>query len=292
MMNELTYQDNHASIYQGDCRRLLQQLDFTVAITSPPYNMHLRVNNKRDGYTSRGTAPSSANVSSKYVDYEKQLDSRPGGPNTSALQGYTDDLPMDDYFDMCRDVIDLLLEKSRLVFWNVQMVTGNKPALMRLMGHYSSNIKEIIIWDKISTPPAMQQIVDGEHKVTIMKSRYEFVFVLAKQETAITRSFQPFNMSGEEAASGIDNIWGIYSHGEKKKVSKGHNIGAVMPIELPMRIMKYFCTPDDIIVDPFMGSGTTLRAAKDLNMKSIGIELSSDLCNFAAKRLAQEVLPL
>lgn len=62
------------------------------------------------------------------------------------------------------------------------------------------------------------------------------------------------------------------------------------PIALMRELVSLFSERGEVILDPFMGSGTTLRAAYDLGRKAIGIEINEQYCEIAAKRLQQGVL--
>lgn len=65
--------------------------------------------------------------------------------------------------------------------------------------------------------------------------------------------------------------------------------------EKPVDVMRWVLAvvaPGATVLDPFMGSGVTLRAAKDTGHKAIGIEVDERYCEIAARRMAQEVLPL
>jgi site-specific DNA-methyltransferase (adenine-specific) len=68
------------------------------------------------------------------------------------------------------------------------------------------------------------------------------------------------------------------------------------PVEKPPALLSHMLRPTvplgGVVLDPFMGSGTTLRAAKDLGLRAIGIEGEERYCEIAVKRLSQEVLAL
>ena len=79
---------------------------------------------------------------------------------------------------------------------------------------------------------------------------------------------------------------------------RGGTVGAAAllghPTPKPVALMRWLmeCAPDGTFSDPFMGVGATLIAAKEMGRKAIGIEIEERYCEIAAKRLAQEQLPL
>ena len=79
-----------------------------------------------------------------------------------------------------------------------------------------------------------------------------------------------------------------------KRAGDSSNRKFLHPTQKPLEIMRWCVSesPKGTILDPFMGSGTTLRAAKDLGRRAIGIEIEERYCEIAAQRCRQEVLGL
>ena len=80
-----------------------------------------------------------------------------------------------------------------------------------------------------------------------------------------------------------------YEHGVVRGTTRVHQ--TQKPEALLMELVNDFTDPGDLILDPFMGSGTTLVAAKRLGRRAIGIEINPTYCAAAVARLSQSVLP-
>lgn len=98
--------------------------------------------------------------------------------------------------------------------------------------------------------------------------------------------------------SDAETAWMSKGHGVYCKRDLSNNAIAnerAHPTQKPESLMQWclsFFPNAQTILDPFMGSGTTLRAAKDLGRKAIGIEIEEKYCEIAVNRLRQEVLNL
>lgn len=110
-------------------------------------------------------------------------------------------------------------------------------------------------------------------------------------------------ISADRPAHGWDGIAYMHRDGVKKQWNGGGKHGNFYapvvsdglhptgkPLSILTQLVQNFTKPGDLILDPFMGSGTTLRAAKDMGRKAIGIEINEKYCEIAARRLSQEVL--
>jgi len=245
------YKEENITIYNGDCLEVMKKLpdrSVNCIITSPPYNMRLRI---RDG---------------GYIEREY-------GEHFSRKYKYFEDaMSMNKYYEFHSDCLKQMLRISDIVFWIVQIVTGSKEALFNIIGEFNKYIRDIVIWDKGHGQPAMNK--------GVLNRGYEMVVILEKGPAG--RTFNRYYFKRGE----LQDVWKF----KRDKVIKGH--GAIFPAGLVKKILENWTRAGDTILDPFLGSGTTLRACKDLGRKGIGIEISEEYCKIAVQRLSQEVLPL
>jgi DNA modification methylase len=101
---------------------------------------------------------------------------------------------------------------------------------------------------------------------------FEAIFLLAKPEFRLV----------DHAASGMSDVWRLGMETE----DLGHP--APFPVSLPQKAL--LATGARTVLDPFCGSGTTLKAALNLGRRAIGVELEERFCEITVKRLAQGVL--
>jgi len=101
--------------------------------------------------------------------------------------------------------------------------------------------------------------------------------------------FHPILYYGRDPRAGIGSLPTGRTMNEHPDVA-GH------PCPKPLKPWKWLLNKgsleNETVLDPFMGSGTTLRAAKDLGRKAIGIEIEEKYCEIAAKRMSQSVMAL
>ncbi|HET6494961.1 MAG TPA: DNA methyltransferase [Thermoleophilia bacterium] len=138
------------------------------------------------------------------------------------------------------------------------------PVLARAAHEVKWPIESLLVWDKGGLGPG------GPRG---LRPTYELVALFAHAEFKIHNRSVPDVMRYE------------WSPGKRKT---GH------PAEKSKELISRLIKESDYgtILDPFMGSGTTLRAAKEFGCGGIGIEIEERWCEYAAKRLAQEVFEL
>jgi site-specific DNA-methyltransferase (adenine-specific) len=107
----------------------------------------------------------------------------------------------------------------------------------------------------------------------------EAVLVLSKGERKRSGRGKTSDVGRDEF---MEWTLGIWRFNGQQTAAHGHP--APFPEELPRRLIKLFSFREDTVLDPFLGSGTTCRVAKNLGRRSIGVEIEADYCEIAAQR--------
>jgi len=237
-----------AELHNADCMKFLKNTidnSFDLVVTSPPYNMRTRVRNGE--YTTR---EKSNHFSKKYHNFD-------------------DALSIDEYFKFHSNVIKELLRTSKTIIYNIQIVTGSKEAVFKIIGLFHKEIKDIVIWDKGHGQPSMH---DG-----VLNKATELILIF-EQNASAGRCFNNFNFKRGE----LSDIWRIPK--EKMEVI-GHN--AAFPIKLAETAILNFSKINNIVFDPFLGTGTSCIAAINHGRAFVGCELDYDYFNAGVARVKQ-----
>jgi len=193
---------------------------------------------------------------------------RPGGNSKGGRfrEGYDasdDAMPQAQYDAWQRDVLSLLwhtIPDDGAIFYNHKQRVEHGVARLPLGLDFGIPLRQIITWDRGTGIG-----VNKRHYCSVS----EFVFLFAKPE---------FNLR-DHSASGRGDVWRL------GMAQDDHGHPAPFPVALPATVIE--TTAARSILDPFVGTGTTLRAAVDAGIRAVGIEKSERYCEIAAKRLQQ-----
>lgn len=245
------FQTDKVNIIHGSCTELsvIDPDSVDLIVTSPPYNVGI-----------------------EYGDHD-------------------DSMNYDEYMSFCRDWISncfsWMKDTGRMCL-NVPFETikgGRKSVssdLIQVSKSVGFNYCCTIIWNKGAIP----RVCWG----TFMSPTSPYMFTPVESIVVLHKGEWKKDKTGEtdllrdEFVKWTDCMWNMHC---ENRVRLGHP--APFPLELPRRCIKLFSFVGDTVLDPFLGSGSTMVSAFRLDRKSIGIELDEKYCNLAMRRIKREI---
>lgn len=204
-------------------------------------------------------------TSPPYNTGNKNLGYQPKSTVGQNLYGeYDDNKKSSEYIQWIITTIGDCLRISRYVFWNMQYLASTKDCISEIFYQYRDRMKDIFIWKK----QAVAQISPD-----CFANGFEFIFCMGENKN---KSFDYLNFPMNRY---VPNIQTWY----KRESFPEHH--ATFPLELPLYFIEYFTKKEDVILDNFVGVGTTCVAAKMLGRRYIGIDISEEYCEISRRRL-------
>jgi site-specific DNA-methyltransferase (adenine-specific) len=221
-----------------------------LIVTSPPYNVDIKYNSHDDQISYE-----------KYLEFSYKWLSR-------CFEWLKDD---------GRLCLNIPLDKNK---GGQQSVGADLTILAKKIGYkYHSTI----IWNEgnISRRTAWGSWLSASAPYVI--APVELIIILYKKDWKKNNK-KMSDITKSEFIEWTNGLWTF--PGQSKKGAGGHP--APFPVELPRRCIKLFSFIGDVILDPFMGSGSTMIASILNNRRGIGIEIDDEYCEIAKKRIFEE----
>ena len=185
----------------------------------------------------------------------------------------------------CRLCINIGDQFARSVYYGRYKVIPIRTEIIKFCETIGFDYMGAVIWQKVTTCNTTGGAsVMGSFPYPrngILKLDYEFILIFKKQGVAspVTHEIrEKSKMTTEEWNQYFSGHWNFA--GEKQ----GKHL-AMFPEELPKRLIKMFTFVGDTVLDPFLGSGTTTLAAKNLGRNSVGYEINGDFLTFIKERV-------
>ncbi len=250
---ETSFQNETIRIYTADILEIdcIKEKTIDLIITSPPYNVGIKYNSHDDTMS--------------YNDYLIF---------TKRWLGKCYKLIKDDG----RFCLNIPLDKNK---GGQQSVCADITTIAK---HVGWKYHSTIIWNEgnISRRTAWGSWLSASAPYVI--APVEVIVILYKNQWKKISGSRKSDISKKEFMEWTNGVWN-FSGESKKRI--GHP--APFPVELPRRCMKLFSFVGDTILDPFLGSGSTLVACGQNKRKGIGVDIEKNYCKLSEKRFKTEV---
>jgi DNA modification methylase len=210
-------------------------------------------------------------------------------PPYNVSKEYDEDLSLNEYLQLLKKVFKetyrVLVNGGRACV-NVANI-GRKPYIplsdyiSKMMIDIGFNMRGEIIWNKASSASPSTAWGSWQSAANpILRDIHEYILVFSKGDYKREKGAKENTISKEQFIEWTKSIWTMNAESAKRI---GHP--APFPEELPYRLIQLYSFKGDIVLDPFMGSGTTAVAALKSDRKFVGYEINTEYIKLAGKRI-------
>lgn len=216
-------------------------------------------------------------------------------PPYNVSKEYDEDLSLNEYLDLLKNAFTetyrILMNGGRACI-NVANL-GRKPYIplsdyiSKIMNDIGFNMRGEIIWNKAASASPSTAWGSWQSAANpTLRDIHEYILIFSKGDYKLNRTKEEKENRGntitkEQFMEWTKSIWTMNAESAKRV---GHP--APFPIELPFRLIQLYSFTNDIIIDPFIGSGTTAIAALNSNRYYVGYDNNKEYIDIANSRIA------